>query len=481
MPARNVAPPKEVQWAGTDAIMGAIRVALADASEAVRHAAVQSLRIAPDPSASPQLARLYESDKDIATRKAILAALAAAKAPETTKIVSDILSHAGTKENEDLLNPALEAAQQVGGVEMREALLKFVDESDTAASPERVAAALQALVKLPDVKNIPILIKRLQDPKAAVFAAAAEALGAVHEDQTVEAVVPFLKDKRPETRRAAANALGAIHRPSCVEPLLAIWQDKDVQKEAILALTGHPDIRALDAYLEGLSMADGNVRNKCRRAIEGIHEKALPLIESRLDTNPPAARVVVELQQTYERFIPQDKRKDHKLYQFDTKSLAPEAFAAYARNHLTGGDIEHGKKIFFDENGVGCVKCHKVAGKGGDVGPVLDGVGSKYPRDFLVESILYPSKQILDGYQQTQVKRKSNNNLEVGIVRGETDAELTLIDSGAQKIIIPKSDIASRKILNISLMPEGLQTALKPEDFADVIAYLETLKEAAKK
>jgi putative heme-binding domain-containing protein len=71
--------------------------------------------------------------------------------------------------------------------------------------------------------------------------------------------------------------------------------------------------------------------------------------------------------------------------------------------------------------------------------------------------------------------------LEVGIVRGETDAELTMIDSGAQKIVIPKDDIASRKVLNISVMPEGLQTALKPEDFADVVAYLESLKEPAKK
>ena len=26
-------------------------------------------------------------------------------------------------------------------------------------------------------------------------------------------------------------------------------------------------------------------------------------------------------------------------------------------------------------------------------------------------------------------------------------------------------------------MPEGLQTSLKPEEFADLIAYLETLKE----
>jgi putative membrane-bound dehydrogenase-like protein len=475
MPARNAAPPKEVEWAGMPLVTAAIRAALDDGSDVVRHAAIQALRYAPDPTVSERLATLFESDKDLATRKAILAALASAKAPQTARLVERILATA--KADDPLFEAALDAAERTGAAEMAPVLVKFVSRTDV--TPEQVAPALRALAKLPDVKSIPVLIQRLQDPKAAVFTAASEALGAINDDKAVAAIVPLLKDKRPDVKRAAANALGGIHRPSCTDPLLAVWQDKDVQKEAILALTARADLKALDAYLEGLSLPDGNVRGKCKKAIESIHEKALPVIEARLDTNPPAARVVAELQQTYEKFVPQEKRKEQKLYQFDTKALAPEAFAAYAKGH--DGDAGRGKKIFMDENGVGCVKCHKVAGKGGDVGPVLDGVGTKYPRDFLVESILYPSKQILDGYQQTQVKRKSDGDIVVGIARGETDAELTLIDSGGQKIVIPKSDVASRKLLNISLMPEGLQTALKPEEFADVVAFLESLKEAGKK
>ena len=98
--------------------------------------------------------------------------------------------------------------------------------------------------------------------------------------------------------------------------------------------------------------------------------------------------------------------------------------------------------------------------KGGDVGPALDGVGTKYPRDFLVDSILYPSKQILDGYQQTVIKRKSNGNLEQGVLKLENDTEIVIADSGAQRITIKKDDVASRKLSNVSVMPEGLQTAL---------------------
>lgn len=473
MPARNVAPPKELEWAGTALVMEAIKSALNDANDTVRHAAVQGLKFAPDPSTTETLVKLFEGDKDVPTRKAILEALGAAKSPATAKFVDQILSDA--KENDPLFGTALDAAEASGGPEATAAVLKFVD-ADHA--PGQLVAAMGALAKLPDVKSLPVLIKRLAANDAGVINAASRAIGAINDDKAVAAVAPLLKDKRGEVKRAAANALAGIKRGSCIAPLLEVWQDKEIEREAILALAARADVRAVDAYVEGLSLADGIVRNRCRNAIEATHEKALPLIEARLDSNPPSARAVAELQSIYEKFIPKEQRTG-KLYKFDTKALAPEAFLAYAKTH--SGDANHGKKIFSDQNGAGCIKCHKVANTGGDVGPALDGVGGKYPRDFLVDSILYPSKQILDGYQQTMIKRKSNGNLEAGIVRAETAESVTLVDSGGQKIEIKKEDIASRKLSNVSLMPEGLQTALKPEDFADVVAYLEGLKEGAKK
>lgn len=474
-PAVNFPPAKDQSWKMTEVITQAIRAALADADTAVRHAAVQGLRYAPDPTAAPTLAKMFEGDKDLPTRKSILAALAAAKAPETVKIVQSILSNAGA--DDALLAPALDAAEKTGGNDMREALVTFVDADTT--KPEHVVDALNTLAKVPDVKSIPSLLKKLTDKDAKVVNAAADAIGAINDDKMVAAVAPLLTDKRPDVKRAAANALAVNHRGSSRAPLLAAWKDKDVQKEAILALAAGPDVKALDAYLEGLASSDGNVRGKCRKAMENVREKAVPIVEARLDTDPPPARAVLELQQAYERYYPKEQREKMKLYQFDTKALAPEAFLAFARSHE--GDAKNGKRIFNDANGAGCIKCHKVENKGGDVGPALDGVGGKYPRDFLVESILYPSKQILDGYQQTVIKRKSNGNIEQGVLKLESDTEVVLADAAAQRITIKKDDIASRKLSNVSVMPEGLQTALKPEEFADLVAYLETLKEAGKK
>jgi putative membrane-bound dehydrogenase-like protein len=166
-----------------------------------------------------------------------------------------------------------------------------------------------------------------------------------------------------------------------------------------------------------------------------------------------------------------------KLFEYDTTKLDPEVYAKFAAENP--GDAGRGKAIFFNTTGVACVKCHKVdtAGEGGDVGPALAGVGAKYDRAKLVESILYPSKQIFDGYQQTLVRTKAGKML-AGSVRGETETEVTLVDADNARTVLKKSDIGRMRVSELSLMPDGLHTALKPEEFADLIAYLASLKEA---
>jgi putative heme-binding domain-containing protein len=168
-------------------------------------------------------------------------------------------------------------------------------------------------------------------------------------------------------------------------------------------------------------------------------------------------------------------QRSGKLFEYDTKTLAPEAFAAFAATHK--GDPRNGRAVFASASGIGCLKCHQVDGEGGEVGPALTGVGAKYDRAKLTESVLYPSRQIFDGYQQTLVRTK-NGTVYSGSVRAETEAEFTLIDAENKKTVIKKSDVERRKVSELSMMPDGLHQSLKPEEFADLIAYLESLKEA---
>ncbi|MBV8878653.1 MAG: c-type cytochrome, partial [Planctomycetaceae bacterium] len=160
------------------------------------------------------------------------------------------------------------------------------------------------------------------------------------------------------------------------------------------------------------------------------------------------------------------------------QKLDPKAYLEFAKK--TAGDPARGKALFSDPKGVACIKCHRVNGEGGEVGPDLTGVGLKYGKDHFIESVLYPSAKILDGYKQTMILTKSGVVV-AGRFLGDSGDELTLMDAEGKRHVVKKSEIDQKKEAELSLMPEGLNTGLSLQDFADIVSFLESLKEAPKK
>ncbi len=94
----------------------------------------------------------------------------------------------------------------------------------------------------------------------------------------------------------------------------------------------------------------------------------------------------------------------------------------------------------------------------------------------MIESVLFPSKQILDGYDMHLLETKDGKLLS-GIIRAETAADITMIDAEGKKHTVKIADLESRVKSPKSIMPEGLQTNLTVSEFADLISFLESLKE----
>ncbi len=140
----------------------------------------------------------------------------------------------------------------------------------------------------------------------------------------------------------------------------------------------------------------------------------------------------------------------------------------------TGGDPKRGKAIFFSETSK-CATCHKVQGQGGEVGPELSQIGGKFDRTHLIESILDPSAEILQGYHTTVVETKAGR-IYNGIVKAESPMAVTLVDGEGKSITIPLEEVECREVSKISLMPAGLGDSTTPGEFTDLIAYLTTLR-----
>ncbi len=151
----------------------------------------------------------------------------------------------------------------------------------------------------------------------------------------------------------------------------------------------------------------------------------------------------------------------------------PAAFRAFALE--AKGDPTHGQALFADTKGLACVKCHAVGGQGGAVGPDLSAIGGTYPRAELITSVLEPSARIFSGYEPLIVATNDGRVL-TGIVKSDTPDGLEIEDADAHRIRLNRDEIDDRKTSTVSLMPVGLVEGLTNQDFADLIAYLESLK-----
>lgn len=149
--------------------------------------------------------------------------------------------------------------------------------------------------------------------------------------------------------------------------------------------------------------------------------------------------------------------------------------AALARR----GDPAAGKQLF-QSAALQCATCHTTDGTGNLLGPDLSAVGGKFDRPHLVESVLEPSRQIVEGYRLTTLALADGRTV-AGVVKAESATSLTLAVPGGGVVTVPTADVEARRLEARSPMPDGLADRLPPDQFVDLIAYLETLRTGLKR
>lgn len=148
----------------------------------------------------------------------------------------------------------------------------------------------------------------------------------------------------------------------------------------------------------------------------------------------------------------------------------------YQQHALThSGDARRGRELFFHEKLTKCSVCHKINASGRETGPDLSVIGGKFDRPHLIESLLEPSRQIVEGFRTT-VCVLNNGRIVSGVVKDRTEISISLIDVDGKIQILPLAEIDERRESDISLMPDGLEKQLTPEQFTDLIAFLETCR-----
>jgi putative heme-binding domain-containing protein len=143
-----------------------------------------------------------------------------------------------------------------------------------------------------------------------------------------------------------------------------------------------------------------------------------------------------------------------------------EAFAQIRSLARAEGDPSRGKELFAQH----CLACHRVAGEGTDLGPVLDGAGAK-GIEGLLRSIVTPNAGVESGYRTLVVETVEGELLE-GFLAGEDADSIVLRRKDRADLKLPRGEILSMRFDSLSLMPEALLDPLEPEQITDLFSYL---------
>ncbi len=162
------------------------------------------------------------------------------------------------------------------------------------------------------------------------------------------------------------------------------------------------------------------------------------------------------------------------------QQLLKESPAELAKAAREKGDAGRGAVLFFQPF-MTCAKCHD-AETGTQLGPDLAQAGKEATAEYLVESVLSPSKAIKKGYEPLTVSTTDGRTL-TGLLAEEMNGTLTLIDpAGGRRVSIAVADIDKRTVGTQSLMPDGMVNMLSDrQQFLDLTKYMIEVTEGGPK
>jgi quinoprotein glucose dehydrogenase len=318
------------------------------------------------------------------------------------------------------------------------------------SSPDKVRrATLHAISRLAITNSGPGLLGLLGDKKVAadVRVEALNAISLAVPGRIEEAVNLAQADENEEVRKAALRYQVMVKSSNPTGKIADTLSHGTIgEKQAALAALGTIPGQAADEILE--------------QWLDRLLKGELPG-ELQLDLLEAAGKRSAE--PIKERLV------RYKNIKVKDEQMAPYQAA------LLGGTAAEGKKIFFERPDAQCVRCHKINGQGGDVGPDLSHVGAQKDRNYLLESIVFPNRQIAPGFDSVSVTLKDGDTSYAGVLKSETPTELSLQSSDGKLVTVKKSEIQARGKA-LSPMPEGMAQILSRQDLRNLVEFLSSLK-----
>lgn len=306
---------------------------------------------------------------------------------------------------------------------------------DSGENPELGAAIAEVLAEAPftavdkDSGNLPERTEAIRLLSWAPPEAALSALDAL-----------LSPDEAAEIQLAAVRSLSAHGGPEVGQILVLAWRTYSpaVRREAVEVLFSRTE--RLRPFLDALEAGTVEVAHldPARRAALMDH----PREEIRVRARQILARAEV---------------------------ASPEEVIREYRSALVAeGDATRGEAVFERE----CATCHRLGGKGHEVGPDLTERASAQREELLVD-ILDPNRSLQSNFVNYRLDTV-DGSVVTGILARETPQSVTLRRGEGIEDVVPRSDINTLTSMGLSLMPEGLEDEIGPAEMADLLSFVQS-------
>jgi putative membrane-bound dehydrogenase-like protein len=304
--------------------------------------------------------------------------------------------------------------------------------------------ATWALHRIPGTAARKAIRERLIAGTSDVRAAAIHSIGLWRDAVAVTELSDTLTADDAKLRRLAAMALGRIGDKRAVRALA-----KAGAKELDPFLK-HAITYALFEIGDNGSITEGHPLGKQLRRMEELAQRD-PAPHSRPEIQWP------------------------EVVNPDPKTLASQqARLKELSKYLPKGNPKRGKELYHNAAKSMCILCHQKGEMGAHFGPDLTKIGAIRSKRDLLEAIVYPSASIARYYEWVKVRTKEGETS--GLLLKDGVDNLILTPGPGVEQPVPLEEIKEAKYSNISLMPQVFDGLLKPEEIADLIAYLSQAK-----
>lgn len=280
-------------------------------------------------------------------------------------------------------------------------------------------------------------------------------------------------DAAPEARRVPAiQLLGYTsygESAGLLLGLLDLKQPQPIQLAALATLAQFTDASVGKELIARWNTLTPRLRAEALTVLLARADRARALLQA-IESGAIRASVVDSTQAQFLK-----NHGDKSVRQLAAKVL--EAKPATTRRQVVSeylpalqlkGDPASGKKIYAER----CIACHRADGEGFPLGP--DFVTLKTAgKETILGHIIDPNAEVRPEYVGYSVETKDDESL-LGLVASETAGSVTLRQAYGTVTVLPRANIATMKSQGQSIMPEGLEAGLTPQQMADLLEFIAT-------